>query len=254
MNNFRLQTNQRNWDKTYSQFKGWCALPSWGPFEVGKDNPSLIGKIKDKTFLEICCGSGHSIKYLVERGAKQVYALDISSSQIKLARETNQEHLGKIRFLHGPMEQRIQIPEKVDVVYSIYGIGWTMDPKAMFKSIYSYLKPGGKFVWSWDHGVFLNSEERGGKIITTGSYFNESIRYFKSFHNGAPAYQALRKTSTWFQLLKDAGFEIQRYLEPEPLNLRENISRISGAKMGHYYSPKKASHLPTTIIFECIKK
>ena len=224
MENIKIKINQDNWNKTYTQFEGWCALPTWGPYEVCKDDPTLIGDIKDKIFLEMCCGSGHSIKYLIENGAKKVY------------------------------EKLIELPEKVDVVFSVYGIGWTLDPASTFKNIFSYLKSGGKFVWSWDHGVFLNSQEQDGKVVVTGSYYDESEHHLETFYSGEGVYQAFRKTSTWFQFLRDAGFEINRYLEPKPININEDISTISSPEMGKYYSPVKAEKIPPVIVFECFKK
>jgi SAM-dependent methyltransferase len=254
MENSKIKANQENWDKTYTQFEGWCALPTWGPYEVCKDDPTLIGDIKDKTFLEICCGSGHSIKYLIENGAKKVYAVDFSESQINLAKKTNVAHLDKVKFILSPMEKLIELPEKVDTVFSVYGIGWTLDPALTFKNIFSYLKSGGKFVWSWDHGVFLNSKDQNGKVVVTGSYHDESEHHLETFYSGEGVYQAFRKTSTWFQFLRDAGFEINRYLEPKPININEDIATISSPEMARYYSPAKAEKIPSVIVFECIKK
>ncbi len=253
MDNFKLKANHENWNKTYSQFKGWCALPTWGPYEVCKDDLSLIGEIKGRVFLEICCGSGHSIKYLLENGAKKVYAIDFSESQINLAKETNAGSLKHIEFILSPMEKLTKLPEQIDVVFSIYGIGWTLNPVSTFKNIFSYLKPGGKFAWSWDHGVFLNSKVRGKEVIVEGSYHDESEHHLKTFQSGEGVYQVFRKTSTWFQLLRDAGFEINRYLEPKPLNINEDIASISSLEMANYYDPIKTEKLPSVIIFECIK-
>lgn len=49
--------NQKTWDAVADQFVEASALPVWGPFGVG-DDLNLIPEIKDKTFLEIGCGSG----------------------------------------------------------------------------------------------------------------------------------------------------------------------------------------------------
>jgi len=253
MDDSKIKINQKNWNKTYTQFEGWCALPTWGPYEVGKDDSSLIGEIKGKTFLEICCGSGHSIKYLIENGAEKVYAIDFSENQIQLAKNTNKDHLDKVEFILSSMENLISLPEKVDVVFSVYGIGWTLDPVSTFNNVFSYLKPGGKFVWSWDHGVFLNSKAQDGDIIIEGSYHNESEHYLEGFRSGEGVYQIFRKSSTWFSLLRNAGFEINRYLEPKPINLNEDIATISSIDMAKYYSQIKGEKLPSVIIFECIK-
>lgn len=65
-------------------------MPVWGPFGIG-DDLNLIPHIEGQTFLEIGCGSGRSIKYLIERGAKKVYGLDVSSVQLEEATRFNKQ-------------------------------------------------------------------------------------------------------------------------------------------------------------------
>jgi SAM-dependent methyltransferase len=245
----RINNNRRDWNKRYSVFIGWCCLPAWGPFEICKDDPSLIGEIKGKIFLEIACGSGHSIKYLLEHGAKKVYALDFS------ARELNKDAIvsGKAEFIHANMESALALPEKVDTAFSVYGIGWTLDPAAVFANVYAQLKPGGKFVWSWDHSMFAGSKVRDEKICVERSYHDEKEFERLAASTGEKVYCVNRKTSTWFSLLRSAGFSINRYLEPQPLNINEDIAAISSPAMANYYSPFKAERLPCSIVFECFK-
>ncbi|MEK7669282.1 MAG: class I SAM-dependent methyltransferase [Patescibacteria group bacterium] len=88
----KLQINKKAWDKVAEQFFSHSALPIWGPFNIGK-NTDLIGSIKGKTFLDIGFGSGHSIKYLIERGAKKVYGVDISNAQFQFASKLNKKHV-----------------------------------------------------------------------------------------------------------------------------------------------------------------
>lgn len=98
MSDSAIDTNKRTWDAVAPKYFGRTALPDWGVFAVERDNPSLIGEIEGKTFLEIACGSGHSINYLIQNGAARVYALDFSHTQIRLAYETNFEAIqqGKV--------------------------------------------------------------------------------------------------------------------------------------------------------------
>lgn len=68
-----ITENQKAWDVVADLFAEASALPVWGPFGIGADL-NLIPEIKDKTFLEIACGSGRSIKYLTGQGAKKSMA------------------------------------------------------------------------------------------------------------------------------------------------------------------------------------
>lgn len=256
IDNQKIDKNKQHWNKAFEGFRGWCALPTWGPYEIGKDDPSLIGEIKDKTFLEICCGSGHSIRYLLDNGAEKVYALDFSEEQIKLAKKLNAKNIvsDKVVFLNQAMEQDYGLSEEIDTVFSIYGMPWTVDPEATLKNIYTSLKPGGKFVWSWDHTIFKNSIFVDGKVVVEHDYQDEDDIWKTSNSIGNSEYCiSTKKISTWFALLKKAGFSVNRYLEPQPVNLDENISEISSPEMAAYYDARKLSKLPYVMIFECIK-
>ncbi len=47
------------------------------------------------------------------------------------------------------MEEEVDIPKGYfDIVYSIYALGWTSDLRKTLELIHSYVKPGGRFVFS----------------------------------------------------------------------------------------------------------
>ncbi len=241
--------NEKTWDAVADQFTEASALPVWGPFGVG-DDLNLIPEIEGKKFLEIGCGSGRSIKYLTEQGAKKVYGLDISAVQIGEASKFNEEAVeqGKVELIKGKMEDKLDI-EPIDVIVSIYALGWTPGPETTLQNIYSYLKPGGAFIWSWDHTFFADVRYEDGKYVVVHDYHEEKPLAIKDWKKeGTTAHITYRKTSTWFQLLKDAGFEISGYYEPKP----KNLSRGS-EDPAKYYSIQKAEKVPATLIFVCRK-
>lgn len=245
----KLLQNQETWDRVAEQFLEASSLPQWGPFGVGVDL-NLIPTLEGKSFLEIACGSGRSIKYLIDNGASKVYGLDISKVQLDEAKKYNQLSIdaGKIQLFHQPMEELIQI-EPVDYVMSIYGIGWTPDPKLTLQNIYSYLKPGGLFIWSWDHTFFTDILYKDGDYVVTYSYHEEKPLALKDWKNdGTTAHLTYRKTSTWFRLLQEAGFEVVGYHEPAPVDLSRGF-----AEPDEYYSIDKAKKIPATFIFVCKK-
>lgn len=245
----KLKTNKRTWNEVAPNFFEASALPLWGPFSVGADL-KLIPKIKGEVFLEIGCGSGRSIKYLTEHGAKVIYGIDFSSTQITEATRYNEDQIrkGKVKLIHSPMEKKQNLPP-IDIVFSVYGLGWTLNPKKTLSNIYSYLKKGGLFIWSWDHGFFSDIEYKNGEYVVTHSYHNEELIHIKDWKcKGFDIELIYRKSSTWFQLLTQAGFEVIGYYEPEPKDLSRG--HIDPSK---YYSIKKAEKIPSTIIFVCRK-
>ena len=249
MNN-KTKINKKTWNDVADLFFEASALPTWGPFSVGR-NLKLIPKIKGVTFLEVCCGSGRSIKYLTDRGAKKVYGLDFSKTQLNEAEKYNKNKINSdvVELFQAPMETKIKI-KPVDIIFSVYGIGWTLNPKKTFANIYSYLKPKGRFVWSWDHKLFRNVDYEKGKFFIKYSYHSEEELESKNWkRDGCTIHTVYRKTSTWFRLLKEAGFEIVGYYEPEPIDLARAHSDPE-----KYYSIQKARLVPSSFIFECIKK
>ncbi len=247
-----ISENEKTWDAVADQFIEASALPVWGPFGIG-DDLNLIPEIEGKIFLEIGCGSGRSIKYLAEHDAKKVYGLDLSAAQIVEARKFNLDAIegGKVELVKGKMEDLHEIVpiESIDTVFSIYAIGWTSDPINTLKNIYSYLKPGGMFIWSWDHTFFTDVQYEEEKFVVAHAYHDEKPIAIKNWKKeGMVAHITYRKTATWFQVLREVGFEIVGYHEPSPKNL--NRGSDDPAK---YYSIQKAEKVPASFIFVCKK-
>ena len=243
-------TNQKTWNNVAPDFLEASALPVWGPFGVGEDL-NLIDEIEGKTFLEVGCGSGRSIKYLVDQGAKKVFGIDFSETQIAEATRHNLASIGKgkVKIIQMPMEQDFDI-EEVDTAFSIYALGWTLDPETTLANIFLHLKTGGHFIWRWDHSFFSDVIYKDGEYILAHSYHDESLLTIKNWkRQGNDINIVYRKASTWHQLLRQAGFEIVGFYEPKPKNLIRGYN--DPAK---YYSIQKAEKVPATMIFDCIKR
>lgn len=67
-----LEINKAGWDDVADQYFGILALPQYGPFAPAEDELNLLGDVSGKTVLEIGCGSGHSLLYMANRGAKEI--------------------------------------------------------------------------------------------------------------------------------------------------------------------------------------
>lgn len=241
----KLKVNREAWNKVVDHFFSHSALPVWGPFGICK-NTDIIGPIKGRTFLEIGFGSGHSIRYLIKKKAKKVYGLDISKTQFDFATKLNKKAVesGKVELFETNMEKKLKIP-LVDTVFSIYAFGWTVDPEKSLRNVYSYLKPGGKFIWSWDHTFFADVEDKKDKLVVRYSYHDEQEIFLKNWKGVAPIYIRYQKTASWFKLIKDAGFNVVSYLEPEPV-----IKKDFGKS---HYTIHKAKSVPCSMVWICEK-
>ncbi len=222
MNNDLIMDNNRNyWNENADLWFGTTALPEYGVKFVTEDDLHLFGNVSGKKLLEICCGSGHSLKYHAERNAGELWGLDISQKQLDHAKSLLSENGYAAKLICSPMEADVDIPKDYfDFVYSIYGIGWTTDLQGTFRKIASYLKKDGIFIFSWHHTlnycVAWSYEERreileNDKLVFHKSYFDES--YFKMPVHNSEVILCNRKISTYVNALAGAGFVIEEMIE-----------------------------------------
>lgn len=245
-----IAENERTWDAVADQFFEASALPDWGPFGVGADL-GLMPEVAGLTFLEVGCGSGRSIKWLTDRGAAHVYGLDVSAVQLAEAARYNREAIeqGRVTLVKGRMEDRLTIPP-VDVAFSVYALGWTPDPAATLASVRAALKPGGRFIWSWDHAIGTDVQYEDGRFAVAYSYHEEKPIALQNWkQSGLVAHVTYRKSATWFRLLREAGFEVREYHEPAPVTLAHGSEDPT-----RHYSMQKARIVPVTVVWECIKR
>src|SRR4249920_1255289 len=150
-----LATNRAGWNQIASRFHGSTALPEYGPLAPTEETLRLLDRTTDLCALEIACGSGHSLRYLAERGARELWGLDLSATQIAFAEETLRPFASRVRLIESPMEVNPLIPEShFDLVFSVYGLGWTTDLPATMTLVASYLRPGGSFIVSGEHPMY----------------------------------------------------------------------------------------------------
>ncbi len=121
-----MQINREAWDRIAKLGKGRTALPRYGPLAPMEDELKLLGEVRGKRVLELGCGSGHSMAWLGERGAAELWGVDLSKGQIDGARLMLAERGVAARLVVGPMEEDVGVPaDHFDLVVSIYALGWS---------------------------------------------------------------------------------------------------------------------------------
>ena len=236
-------TNKSYWNANADAWFGTTALPTYGVRFLTEDDLNLFGDVSGKKLLEICCGSGHSLKYHADRNAAELWGVDISQKQLENADSYLKEHGHSAKLICSPMEADLDIPnDYFDFVYSIYGIGWTTDLQGTFNKIASYLKKDGTFIFSWHHTLYYciaRSSDMSHDVIENDalifgkSYFDES--YFTMPVDGSEIVLSNRKISTYINTLAQAGFCVEQMIEQtdnETMESDENENtRIKKAKM-----------------------
>ena len=242
-----LDINRAAWNRIAAMNKGRTALPCYGPLAPTEDELGLIGDVRGKRVLELGCGSGHSLAWLANRGAAELWGTDLSEKQIEIARQMLAERGVTARLMQGAMETPAGLPENYyDLVVSIYALGWTTDLAATLGLVTRYLKVGGAFVFSWEHPAHACLEKTAAGFVIKRSYSDEgSIEMMR--WKDVPIVMHARKLSTFINGLIDAGLTIERLIEGD---MREE----NEADFPHrYYSKERARMMPTTLIVKARK-
>ena len=236
------QTNSVFWDTKGNDLLGTTALPKYGAF-VSEEKHQLFGDISGKKVLEIGCGTGHSLQYLGERKASELWGIDLSKEQIEKA----EQHLAAFglsaKLICSPMEEECGIPvDYFDFVYSIYAIGWTTDLEGTFCRIASYLKKGGVFIFSWSHPIHKCVAAENDMLVFKKCYFDESW-YSVSLNEGTLTLSD-RKLSTYVNALAKAGLVIEQMIEQSDDEMMQSRDDDFA---------KKAKMLPVTFVIKARK-
>src|SRR5690349_16853650 len=214
-----LSINQKGWNKVAPLFYGRTALPFYGPLAASEDELGLIPDLTGKRVLELGCGSGHSLSYLSEnRHAGELWGLDISEEQICFTQELLEKKDIPATLLLSSMDENPGIPEEYfDLVLSIYALGWTPDLARTLALVHSYLKPGGTFLFSWEHPVYRSLRYESGlaKYVFETSYFDECPTLDPSW-KGVEIVIHHRKMSSYLNAIVNSGLVIERMIESEP--------------------------------------
>ncbi len=182
---------------------------------------SLLPDLESKSVLDLGCGFGEHCMEYVRRGARSVVGIDISEKMLETARKENAD--SKITYLLMPMEDLSKLDQKFDVVISSLAFHYVEDFSGVIKSIFGLLNAEGVFVFSQEHpfntchtgGDRWTRDENGEKVhLNLKNYGIERECESRWFVDGVKKYH--RMFSTIVNALTDAGFVIERMVEPIP--------------------------------------
>lgn len=248
-----LSINQKGWNKVAPLFYAGTALPKYGPLAATEEELHLIPDLAEKSVLELGCGSGHTLAYLSEcRNASELWGLDLSETQIGFTRELLDAKKIPVKLFTAPMEENPGLPENYfDLVLSIYGLGWTADLPRTLALVASYLKPGGMFLFSWEHPAYrsLHYDVNFEKYVFEKSYSDETPMVDPSW-KGVEMVIQHRKLSTYLNSIIQSGLIIEKVIESEP---NPALTREQDVAPEKWYSIPRAQMIPTTFIVKASK-
>ena len=111
LNTTTLKTNKKSWDDVAERFFGRNPLPEYGPMAPSENDLNLLGDVKNLKVLDIGCGSGHSLQYMNQKNASELWGIDLSEKQIDTAKIVLENSTVPIHLFESPMEENPGIPE-----------------------------------------------------------------------------------------------------------------------------------------------
>ena len=172
---------------------------------------SLMPEVKGRRVFDAGCGPGVYSEWLIARGA-EIVAVDASPKMVELAKQrlgaatdVRRADLSKpLDFLHD---------SSFDVVLSPLVLDYIEDWHSTFAEFYRVLRPGGHFVFSITHPLFDYI------YFKSSNYFETELvgvewRAFESVRVYMPSFR--RSLDAMFSPLVEAGFCLERILEPKP--------------------------------------
>jgi SAM-dependent methyltransferase len=193
----------------------------YGPLLPGDSELDLLPQsLQGMRCLEIGAGAGQNSIFLAGMGAKCT-ALDVSPRQIEYGKELARKAGADVQFVLADMDElngAIQGP--FDLVHSTYALPFSHNPAAAVKSCARLLTAAGTFLLTTGHPLYSGEWvefEPGEEGLFLHNYYQpeSDVREPDQLHKGTAAnYHSVATVMSW---LLEAGFVVDRFLEPEPL-------------------------------------
>ncbi len=259
------------WDKISQSYQRRYQIGTsklhWGPLCPSEEELRLLGDVKGKRIIEIGAGAGQNSIVLSKQGAIAT-AYDISREQLNHGQKLAEEQKVKVNFVRGDF-QRLRDhfnPSSFDIAMSAYALQYCQTLESMndtLKQIHEILIPEGILVFSLDHPVrTIGYWEEGTDRFVLDKYFDRSE---KEWNYTFPETGVSARMRGSFKTVSDivngvlqAGFKLEKLLEPEPVKQDDNSqfgvnSRYGTENKRDPYSFDHLSRIPGTLIIKARK-
>ena len=182
---------------------------------------SLLPELAGKRMLDLGCGTGERCAEYARRGASRVVGIDISEKMLAVARQKNADP--RVEYRRLPIERVCELDSPFDLAVSSLALQYVEDFAGVVAAVYDLLTPGGRFVFSQESPIntcFTTGERwtkdaAGNKLYANlSNYSVDGVRESTWFVDGVKKYH--RTFSSVINALADAGFVVERLLEPFP--------------------------------------
>lgn len=242
-----IEMNKKGWNDLIKANKPFSntILPEYGPFLKKNENDiNILDNVKGAKVLDIGCGEGESLEYIYNKGAAEIWGIDISEEQIKRAQ--NRFPQFKERFIVGPMESEINILNNYfDYIISIFSIGYTSDLYKTLLNANKYLNRDGTLIISWTHPFYYCLDVVDDNVVVSKSYFDENSEIITKGPDKVNLAQKNLMISTIINTANEAGFYVEKMYEEETV-MKDDVNGY----ISNFWKKEKTVNCPSTIIIK----
>lgn len=217
-------------------FAGYSGLPrSVGGLASAPEWPALramLPEVRGLRIVDLGCGFGWFCRWAREGGAVEVLGIDLSEKMLAPARSAAPD--AGITYLQADLSTLTLEKSRFDLAYSSLAIHYLADVERFFAEVHAALIPGGHFVFSTEHPIFMaprkpawSSDLQGRPTWPIDSYLAEGARTTEWFTPGVVKYH--RTLGTTLNALIAAGFTITHVEEfgptPEQIAAQPDLAK-----------------------------
>jgi len=187
----------------------------WGLWAVPESELQLIrGVNATADAIELGCGAGAVAGWLARMGRRPV-GVDISSAQLKIAQQLQNETGVSFPLIAGNAEEVPFDNASFDVAISEYGASLWCNPRRWLPEAHRLLRPGGLLVFFTNGAMLMACTPGDGGPATTRLARDYFSRYRVEFP-GEGAVEFHLTHGHWIRLLRATGFVLENLIEVRP--------------------------------------
>ncbi|MCD2198060.1 methyltransferase domain-containing protein [Actinomycetospora endophytica] len=180
-----------------------------------------IGDVSGLDVLDAGCGEGYMSRLLAERGARAA-GVDVSGSLIESARTHEAAERLSLKYMVAGLEDLPLEDDSFDIAVCNHVLSDVSNPAAAVQELGRVLRPQGRLVTLMLHPCFYtaHAERDATGSIPVETYFSErSVDQpfvVAGIESPDEVHMNFRPLEFYSSVLADAGFLIERILEPHP--------------------------------------
>lgn len=216
---------KEGWDKISANYQRKMKIPTddvyWGEFVVSERQLKILGNVKGKKVLEICCGGAQNSIALSKLGA-EAYGIDLSRNQIVYGKRLAKKEKTQVKLIVGNTEKLPFKAKYFDIVNTAISLLYVPDLEAAVAEVNRVLVKNGYFIFSNSHPLAEGKlvKYRNKPAVAIRNYFQRRIiRWTDKLPDGSRIrmHSYYRTLQDYFDVLVENGFAVERYIELERL-------------------------------------